>query len=252
MKTRDKIIASIVILSLSIGSAFASYWIYYGTNKTYAKTITWYDILIVQPYNYNLFKDYKGKKICYITVWEFDGTKDELNQLWLSGAVKWYNSQWNSYLMDMSSTLWQTYLIKKEWELKKLKCDWIFLDTIWQDWQEKAWIDIVKKLKSNWKDAYIVANNAHTIKKDIVKFVDAYMFENFWDKTVKAWSEDAKWLDNLSLEYQAIAKKYNKRIFTLSYGNPWTSKWWKNIKDKATKYWFETIFADTNLQRIYK
>lgn len=252
MKTKNIIIASIMLLTLSISSTFANYWIYYGTNKTYSKTLTWYDIMILQPYNYNLFKDYTGKKICYITVWEFDWTKDELTTLWLSNAVKWFNSEWNSYLMDMWSKTWQKYLIKKEWELKTMKCDWIFLDTIWQDWQEKEWISIVKKLRANWKDSYIVVNNGHNIKNSIVKYVDAFMFENFWDKTVKAGSEDAKWLDWLSSEYQALAKKYKKRVFTLSYGNPWTSKWGNNIKAKAKTYWFETVFASINLTRIYK
>lgn len=252
MKTKNKIITSIIILlSLWISSAFASYWIYYWTNKTYAKTIFWYDLMILQPYNFNLFKDYKGKKICYITVWEFDGTKEEMDNLWLTSAMKWYNSERNSYFMDMSSTVWQNYLLKKEAELKNMKCSWIFLDTIWQEWQKKWWIAIVKKLKENWKDAYIVVNNWHEIKNEIVNYVDAYMFENFWDKTVKLWSEDAKWLDALSVEYQALAKKYNKRIFALSYWVPWTSKWWTSIKTKAKKYWFELIFTNNIINKMY-
>lgn len=249
-----KTISAILTLAISLFSfSFAQYWIYYWTSKSYAKTLFNYDVMIIQPYNINLFKDYKGKKVCYLTVGEFDGTESELESLWLKDAVKWFNSEWNSYMMDMSNSKWQDYLISQENNLKTIWCNWVFMDTIWQDWQEDAWVTIAQKIKQNWSDWYIVVNNWHYIKDRIIDYVDAYMFENFWDKTVKAWSEDEKWLQELSSEYQNIAKTYNKRIFALSYWNPATAiKWWKNVKAKASLYWFEIIFSNLNLTKIFK
>lgn len=53
-------------------------------------------------------------------------------------------------------------------------------------------------------------NNAHNIKKDIVNYVDAYMFENFWDKTVKDNSQEAKWLLTQMQEYNTLKKVSGK------------------------------------------
>jgi len=106
--------------------------------------------------------------------------------------------------MDMSNPKRQDYLVKEELKLKNMWCNWLFLDTIWQDLQEEGWILITKKLRENWKDAYIIPNNAHNIKNEIKDYVDWYMFENFWDKTVKDNSEEAKWLLAKMQEYKNL------------------------------------------------
>lgn len=62
----------------------------------------------------------------------------------------------------------------------------------------------MKRLRENWEKAYIIPNNAHNIKNDIVNYVDAYMFENFWDKTVRNNSSDARWLLGQMQEYNTL------------------------------------------------
>lgn len=231
----------------------AEYGIYYGANSIYAKrTATTFDMMIIQPYNYNLYTNYTGKKICYLTVGEFDGTTTELKNLWLDSAKIGYNSTWNSFYMNMSSVLWQDYLVKEELKLKNMGCNGVFIDTIWQDGKESGWIAIIKKLRENWKEAYIVPNNAHTIKNEIVNYVDAYMFENFWDKTVKDNSTDAKWLLTQMQEYSILKKNTGKRLFAINYGDPFVSKTWgEKTKNLAIRYGFEEIYTNRNITMIY-
>lgn len=253
-----KIVSITLILSLlSLNISFAEYWIYYWTSSTYAKkTYTPFDIMIIQPYNINLYKSYTWKKVCYLSVWEFDGTLDELNTLWLSEAKVWVNSEWNSIIMDMSNLKWQNYLLKKSNELKQMWCNWMFLDTIWNDWQEAWAIQIVKNLKTNWKEAFIIPNNPHYIKNEIFDYIDWAMFENYWDYWTKATSEDGLWYKELSAQYKEEFVDKWKVVYALSYWNPfWTNilrnKWWQEVLNLTNNYWFGLIFSDYNLTKIY-
>lgn len=240
-----------------ISSASASYWIYYWSNATYAKSLfTKYDVMIMQDYNYNLFKNYTWKKVCYLTIWEFDWDSTQLNNLWLSWAVVWFNPDWNSYIMDMWNQTWVNYLLNEENRLKNLGCNGLFLDTIWNTWYETQAVALTKSLKDNWTNAYIVVNNAHDIKNELVNYVDAYMFENYWQYGTKAWTNDANWYNALSLDYQNLAKTYGKKIYSLSYGNVNLNSsmktWGNTVVNKCTSYWFEYVIADWNLTKIYK
>lgn len=253
-----KIIALTILLSLlTTNLTFADYWIYYWTNKNYVKkTFSKFDLMIIQPYNFNLFKNYTWKKICYLTVWEFDWSENELNNLGLKEAKVWINTEWNSIIMNMSNLKWQNYLLNKSNELKTMWCDGMFLDTIWNDWQELWWIEIVKKLRSNWKNSIIIPNNPHNIKKEIFDYVDWAMFENFWDYGTKVNSEDGLWYKELSAQYKEEFVDKWKVVYALSYWNPfWTNilrnKWWQEVLNLTNNYWFGLIFSDYNLTKIY-
>lgn len=256
MKIVFKIIFLIICFFSITNLSNWNYWIYYWTNLKYAKTLySKYDLLIIQDYNFELFKEYLWKKICYISVWEFDWLWSELTTLWLSWAVIWYNKEWNSYKMNMWDLNWIDYLLKKENHLKELWCNGLFLDTIWQDNFEKESINITKILKQNWQDSYIIVNNAHNIKNEILSYIDWYMFENFFDFWIKSWSEEYAWYLEQSKEYYELSKNYNKKIYTLIYWNPEINtkrKNWSNyIKNVCKKYNFDFIFSNYSLNKIY-
>jgi len=82
MKTKIFLVL-LVWLSISIPApASAEYGMYYGMDPAYAKRIAaTFDMMIIQPYNYDLYMNYPGKKICYLTIGEFDGTAAELAKL---------------------------------------------------------------------------------------------------------------------------------------------------------------------------
>lgn len=233
--------------------AYAEYGIYYGMSATYAKrTAQAFDRMIVEPYNISLYSMYTGKKICYLSVGEFAGTPTELDALRLTSAQVGYNSTWNTYIMDMGNTTWQKYLLASAQKIRSLGCNGLFLDTIWQDGQETGAIAIVRALRAQWPSAYIIPNNAHNIKTQIVASVDGYMFENFWEKTIKTGSADANWLTTQMQEYQTLNKKYNKRLFGIVYGDPFANQTWSNTtKNLALKYGFDMIYANTALSTIY-
>jgi len=235
---------------------FADYWIYYGTNQSYAtKTFSKFDIMIIQPYNFNLYKNYTGKKVCYLTVWEFDGTQEELETLWLSQAKIWVNTEWNSIIMNMSDINWQNYLLSKSNELNQMGCHGMFLDTIWNDGQEAGWIEIVKKLRNNWSNAIIIPNNPHNIKEAIIDYVDGAMFENFWDYGTLENSSDGLWYKNLAQQYKDLYTSKWKPVYALSYGNPYQNttlkKWGQKVVSLATNYNFQVVFSDYNLTKIF-
>ncbi len=85
-----------------------------------------------------------------------------------------------------------------------------------------------------------------------MSYVDGYMFENFWDKTVKDGSGDAEWLLAQMQEYNTLKNTYGKRLFAINYGDPFVSKaWGTKTKNLATKYGFEIIYTNRNITTIY-
>jgi hypothetical protein len=69
-KLLSRILAWILALTPLITSA--EYGIYYWTDNKYAPKTFGLDTMIIQPYNFDLYKTYTGKKICYLSVGEFD------------------------------------------------------------------------------------------------------------------------------------------------------------------------------------
>lgn len=256
MKAIKIVTISLLINFLLQIITFADYGIYYGTNKNYAqKTFSKFDMMIIQPYNFDLYKNYTGKKICYLTVWEFDWTQTEFDNLGLSESKIWVNNEWNSIIIDMSNKKWQEYVLQKSNDLKKMWCDGMFLDTIWNDWQEKGAIEIVKKLRKNWQKSIIIPNNPHNIKKDIVDYVDGAMFENFWDYGTNEKSSEWIWYKNVSEEYNKLYISKWKPIYVLSYWNPYKNAkmkiWWEKVLTLAKNYEFQVIFTDYDLTKIF-
>lgn len=232
---------------------YSYYSLYYWTDINEAKKTFKSDIVILQDYNIHLYEKYKWKKICYLTVWEFDGDKKELEQLWLTWSVIWFNERWNSYLMNMGSSQRLQFLLNEANRLKNIWCQGLFLDTIWQDWQEKESVEVVKNIYHFWKDGLIIPNNAHNFKQHINDYVYAYFFENFWDYGTQIGTHTADWYINLFEEYS----KTWKRLLGVNYKNPkkiiWKDEkqWFQQIKKYAKKYSFEIQFSDLHLEYIY-
>lgn len=249
---RTLLALAVSFVSSVVVTAHADYGIYYGTSQTYANKTFKLSPVIVQPYNLSLYAKYSGPKICYLSAGEFDGASAELDSLGLSGAVVGFNAEWNSYVMDMGSASWTDYLIRQEALLKSKGCAGLFLDTVWQSGYENQAVVLVKTLRSNWKTANIVVNNAHDIKYRIKDDVDGFMFENFWDRGTVASSSDGQWYVAQMAEYADLKKNFGKKLYALSYGNPFTyASWGKTVRAHANAYGFELVFANANLTTIY-
>lgn len=254
MKT-VRFLASLVIAAGAcafFSAASADYGIYYGTSQTYANKTFKLSPVIVQPYNLALYAKYSGPKICYLSAGEFDGTSAELGALGLSGAVTGFNADWNSYVMDMGNPAWLGHVLSEESKLKSAGCSGVFLDTLWQSGQEDSAVALVAAVRSNWPSAFVAVNSAHDFKYRVKDFVDAYMFENFWTSGTKASSMDGQWYLAQFAEYSDLKKVYGKKLYALSYGNPFVkTAWAKTVKSYANAYGFDLLFANSNLTTIY-
>ena len=251
MKTARIFLTALSAALVFFSSAHADYGIYYGTSASYATKTFKLSPVIVQPYNLPLYAKYSGPKICYLSVGEFDGTSADLQSLGLSGAAVGFNSAWNSYVMDMGSSAWVSYVLSEEANLKSAGCSGVFLDTLWQSGQEDSAVALVANIRSNWPSAFVIANNAHDFKYRVKDSVDGYMFENFWTSGTKASSIDGQWYLAEFAEYADLKKSYGKKLYALSYGNPFTqTAWAKTVKSYANAYGFDLLFANSSLTTI--
>ncbi|MFB0965102.1 MAG: hypothetical protein QMC36_05455, partial [Patescibacteria group bacterium] len=127
----------------------------------------------------------------------------------------------------------------------------VFLDTLWQSGQEDSAVALVAAVRSNWPSAFVAVNNAHDFKYRVKDMVDAYMFENFWDSGTKASSMDGQWYLAQFAEYAELKKAYGKKLYALSYGNPFVqTAWAKIVKSYANAYGFDLLFANSNLTTV--
>lgn len=264
MKLLQKLIIFTLITIIMTG--YVSAWsakystsemgIYYGTDAKVARKLFNKKINIIQDYNFSLFRGYTGKKICYLSVWESTEDQAILSTLWLDALIIGKNADWWGYIMNMSDEKWQNYLVQKAQNLKNLWCNGLFIDTIWQSDQQSGWIEIIKKLRINWTNAFIIVNNAHEIKETIAENVNGYMFENFWQYWTTKWSTDGNWYVALFGEYLKLWQSW-KTLYAISYSDPSTYKtkalktWWMELSSLAKLYHFSTIYASKDLDNIY-
>jgi hypothetical protein len=55
-------------------------------------------------------------------------------------------------------------------------------------------------------------------------------------------------------EYKNLVTWTDKKLFAISYGNPFVKSnkvWWEKVKNLSVQYWFEQIYANSDLTNIY-
>jgi hypothetical protein len=55
-------------------------------------------------------------------------------------------------------------------------------------------------------------------------------------------------------EYKDLVVWTDKKLFAISYGNPFVKSnkvWWEKVKNLSVQYWFEQIYANSDLTNIY-
>lgn len=167
---------------------------------------------------------------------------------------KMYFSEWDSYLMDMTSSHYQDILLAEiEKQIVQKGLDGVFLDTVGninsylpedeQKWQNEAMLSFIQQIKQRHPDLSVAQNwGFQTLMDYTAPYVDFIMWEDFSYHEVgkDEWSlEMMQKLVHLrdkfgtqvmtigfadELESRALAEKYNFKFFYSpagSYYNTW-------------------------------
>lgn len=154
----------------------------------------------------------------YSQLKEEDFYKDERGE-------KMYFSEWDSYLMDMTSEHYQALLLEEiQKQIVQKGLDGVFLDTVGniesylpekeQGVQNEAMLAFIKNIKQQYNDLSIAQNwGFQTLVDYTAPYIDFVMWENFSYDVV---GED-EWALNKMQQLIQIREKFGTQVMTIGF-----------------------------------
>ncbi|MBN6186790.1 endo alpha-1,4 polygalactosaminidase [Aneurinibacillus sp. BA2021] len=225
-----------------------SYKIFYGkpTTRIFSEMKN-YNLVIVEPYQYTKAEVERIKKggtmvIGYVSAMEVAAwnqtllNKCEPADFFLRNNEKVHFTEWDSYLMDITSPHYQQVLLDEVRNQVAAKgFDGVFLDTVGDiddqhgndpvmlTLQQFGMATVMSEIKAQFPGLYLIQNwGFGTLANYTAPYVDGFMWENF-EYTVVAKDQ---WAQDRIAELHALQQKYAFSVFTVSF----------NGKAKSTDY----------------
>lgn len=240
----------------------STYQIYYDTvSKKMEQDMKNYDLVILEPREVTKdqvtrIRDNGTMVLGYVNVMEADEwNREVMDQLeaedfFYREGEKVFFPEWNSYLMDLTSTHYQS-ILKQDMEVQVIDkgFDGIFLDTVGDiddqhagnedvlTAQRQAYVKFLKSIRREYGSVPIVQNWGFGTLADVsAPYVDGIMWERFqYDVIQDEWSQDR------IEELIELRQKYGVDVFTVSYEQ----------EKKSTAYARERGFIHTHEPNYY-
>lgn len=226
-------------------------------NEKIGKEMAKLDLVIVEPiemqqkyikqaqkngtliYGYiNAMEADKWNSAFYSQLKEEDFYKDEHGE-------KMYFSEWDSYLMDMTSKHYQELLLGEiQKQIVQKGLDGVFLDTVGniesylpekeQGAQNDAMLAFIKKIKQQYNDLSVAQNwGFQTLADFTAPYIDFVMWENFSYDVV---GED-EWSLKMMQQLVQIREKFDTQVMTIGFNDE------KKSHTLAEKYHFKFFYS---------
>ncbi|MEB2300177.1 endo alpha-1,4 polygalactosaminidase [Lysinibacillus xylanilyticus] len=232
------------------------YYLDKGNDKI-GKEMTKKDLVIVEPiemqqkyikqaqkngtliYGYiNAMEADKWNLEFYNQLKEEDFYKDERGE-------KMYFSEWDSYLMDMTSEHYQALLLEEiQKQIVQRGLDGVFLDTVGniesylpekeQGVQNEAMLAFIKNIKQQYNDLSVAQNwGFQTLADYTAPYIDFVMWENFSYDVV----EKDEWALNRMQQLVKIREKFGTQVMTIGFNDE------KKSRALAEKHHFKFFYS---------
>lgn len=158
---------------------------------------------------------------------------------------KMYFSEWDSYLMDMTSKHYQALLLEEiQKQIVQKGLDGVFLDTVGninsylpekdQGAQNEAMLAFIKSIKQQYNDLSIAQNwGFQTLADYTAPYIDFVMWENFSYDVV---GKD-EWALNKMQQLVQIREKFGTQVMTIGFDDE------KKSRALAEKYHFKFFYS---------
>ncbi|MTH52809.1 glycosyl hydrolase [Bacillus mangrovi] len=206
-----------------------------------------YDLVIVEPLHYtktqiDTIKKHGTKVFGYINSMEADNWNTAFMQklapedFYHQASQKYYIQQWDSYLMNMSSSHFRELLLSEiDDQVFSKNMDGIFFDTVGNidDYfssnpaelkkQRDGLSLLLQNVKSTYPHLGIIQNwGMETLKTTSAEYVDAIMWEDFTHKVV---SKD-EWAQNQINDLNLLQQEQGLEVLTVSFEQHSRSAWY--------------------------
>ncbi len=161
--------------------------VYYGSNVNYSviNYLNNFSIVILQPdaFSSNNLSQIKSIKIAYIDLGEFDGSIFPNVTINVSEITIGYDSVWNQTIVNVSSSLWNNYILTLVNKSIREGFNGVMfddLDVVEQyPWEYKSFVDIISNVSLAFPKAIIGVNRGFMLFPSISKFVNFVLYEDF-------------------------------------------------------------------------
>jgi hypothetical protein len=170
--------------SLSNIKNFAVYY-GYNINETVLNYLNEFNMVIVQPdaFSVSNLSALNSIKIAYIDLGEYDGSNLGNFTINNSAIAIGYDSQWNQTIVNVSSNLWNEYILNMVNQSLKLGFNGVLfddLDVVEQyPWEYNSFVDIISNVSHAFPNAIIGVNRGFELLKSITKYVNFVLYEDF-------------------------------------------------------------------------
>lgn len=170
--------------SLSNIKNFAVYY-GYNINETILNYLNEFNMVIVQPDAFSIsnLSALNSIKIAYIDLGEYDGSNLGNFTINSSTIAIGYDSQWNQTIVNVSSNLWNEYILNMVNQSLKLGFNGVLfddLDVVEQyPWEYNSFVDIISNVSHAFPNAIIGVNRGFELLKSITKYVNFVLYEDF-------------------------------------------------------------------------
>jgi hypothetical protein len=161
--------------------------VYYGynVNGTVLNYLNRFNMVIVQPdaFSASNLSELSSIKIAYIDLGEYDGSNLGNFTVNTSTIAIGYDSQWNQTIVNVSSNLWNRYILNMVRQSLKLGFNGVLFDDLGvveqYPWEYKSFVDIISNVSHSFPHALIGVNRGFELLKNISKYLSFELYEDF-------------------------------------------------------------------------
>lgn len=168
-------------------SDIKNFAVYYGytVNQTVLNYLNGFNMVIVQPdaFSVSNLSVLSSIKIAYIDLGEYDGSNLGNFTINASTIAIGYDSQWNQTIVNVTSNLWNEYILNMVNQSLKLGFNGVLfddLDVVEQyPWEYNSFVDIISNVSHTFPHAIIGVNRGFELLKSMSKYVSFDLYEDF-------------------------------------------------------------------------
>ncbi|WP_292320039.1 hypothetical protein [Caldisphaera sp.] len=211
-------------VSIKNSSLTNQFAVYYGdsVNSSIINYLNKYKLVILEPWAFNssLLNKIKAIKIAYIDLGEYDNSSLGNCTVNVSQIAIGYDSQWNQTVVNVSSPIWERYIVcEVNYSLKEG-----FQGVLFDDVDDaeiynlsQGMINIIIGIRKMYPNIIIGINRGFFILPNVSKYINFVLYEDYG--TVVSGIDEVKFVSNVSeiISRTEYIKSLNITIYALSY-----------------------------------
>ena len=241
MQIGSKLVAAVLIILVVLSSLSIWYYasfsktkhagtedfaVYYGSvvNAQVVNYLNKFRLVILEPWAFNssTLSEIKGIKIAYIDLGEYDNASCSCS-VNISRVAIGYDPLWNQVIVNVSSPLWQKYVMCEVENAMKEGFQGVLFDDLDVAEQypnvSQGIITVLKDVRQMYPNAVIGVNRGFVLLQNISVYINFLLYEDYGTEVIGP--GEVTFVQNVSgiAATTSMVRHYNITILALAYAN---------------------------------